>query len=109
MKKIKIPIILLALLLLSGVLAPSAAALDDPHADNSQAIVLVAEKGSNETVIYTRNPDEKLSPASLTKVMTALLAVEAIEAGTVKLTDPVTAQPGFDFDMITNGSSVYTV
>ena len=42
-------------------------------------------------IIYSRAADEKASPASLTKIMTVLLAVEAVEAGKVKLTDKVDA------------------
>ena len=109
MKKIRFICILLILAIAAGFAAPTAKALDDPQVDSSHAVVLVAEKGSDETVLYTKNPDERMYPASLTKVMTVLLAIEAVEAGTVKLTDMVTAQPGFDFDMIIGGSSVYMV
>ena len=37
------------------------------------------------------NPDEKLSPASITKVMTILLTFEALEKGEIALEDKVTA------------------
>jgi D-alanyl-D-alanine carboxypeptidase (penicillin-binding protein 5/6) len=42
-------------------------------------------------VIYSRAADTKAAPASLTKIMTVMLAVEAVEAGKVKLTDKVEA------------------
>ena len=42
-------------------------------------------------MIYERNKDAKAYPASLTKMMTVLLAVQAVEAGSVKLTDKVAA------------------
>jgi D-alanyl-D-alanine carboxypeptidase (penicillin-binding protein 5/6) len=42
------------------------------------------------TVIYEKNADERLEPASVTKVMTILLIVEAIEAGTIAMEDAVT-------------------
>ena len=93
--------------LLFTLLAPGAAALDDPQADSSHAVVLLAERGGTETVLYTKNADERLYPASLTKVMTVLLAVEAVEAGSVKLSDPVTAQPDLYFDISGDSSSVY--
>ena len=109
MKKIRYICILLVLSVLIGFAAPHARALDDPGVDTTKAVILVAEKGSDETVLYTKNADERMYPASLTKIMTVLLAIEAVEAGTVKLTDMVTAQPGFDFDMIIGGSSVYMV
>jgi serine-type D-Ala-D-Ala carboxypeptidase (penicillin-binding protein 5/6) len=40
-------------------------------------------------VIYSKNQDKQLPPASVTKVMTMLLAVEAVESGKVKLDDKV--------------------
>lgn len=42
------------------------------------------------TVLYEKNADERLSPASVTKVMTALLVMEAIENGKLKLDDIIT-------------------
>ncbi len=51
------------------------------------AILLEKETG---TVIYEKNADERLEPASVTKVMTILLIVEAVESGAVKLEDTVT-------------------
>ncbi len=41
-------------------------------------------------VLYEKDADRKMEPASVTKVMTLLLAVEAIEAGQVSLDDTVT-------------------
>lgn len=40
-------------------------------------------------VLYEQNPDEKLPIASVTKIMTLLLTMEAIENGTIKMTDSV--------------------
>ena len=107
MKKQRTVITILLTALLLCLLSPAAAALDDPQADSSHAVVLLAEKGGSETVLYTKNADEILYPASLTKVMTVLLAVEAIEAGTVKLGDLVTAQDDLYFDLTPDSSSVY--
>ncbi len=42
-------------------------------------------------VIYEKSPHERLAPASVTKVMTMLLIVEAIERGEMSLDDTVTA------------------
>ena len=52
------------------------------------AILMEASTGQ---IIYEKNPDEKLPPASVTKVMTILLIVEALEAGIITLDDMVTA------------------
>ena len=109
MKKIRIPSFMLLIALVLSLVTPPARALDDPKVDTSHAVVLLAENGSNESVIYTKNEHERLYPASLTKIMTVLLAIEDIESGAVKLTDMVTAQPGFDFDMIVNGTSANLV
>ena len=50
------------------------------------AILMEASTGK---VILEKNPDEKRSPASITKIMTLLLAFEALEKGKIKLTDEV--------------------
>ncbi len=42
------------------------------------------------TVIYEENAHEKLAPASVTKVMTLLLIMEAIDSGRIGWDDPVT-------------------
>lgn len=52
------------------------------------AILMDAATG---TVLYEQNADEALPPASVTKVMTLLLVMEAIEAGQIKLDDMVSA------------------
>ena len=43
------------------------------------------------TVLYESNPHERLAPASVTKVMTMLLIMEAIDSGKIAMTDMVTA------------------
>lgn len=43
------------------------------------------------TVLYEQNADEALPPASVTKVMTLLLVMEAIDEGKIKLDDMVSA------------------
>ena len=40
-------------------------------------------------VLYCQNADEALPPASVTKVMTLLLVMEAIDSGKIKLDDTV--------------------
>ena len=51
------------------------------------AILMEANTGR---VIYEQNADQALPPASVTKVMTLLLVMEAIDAGKIKLDDMVT-------------------
>jgi len=50
------------------------------------AILLEKESGA---IIYEKNPHERLSPASVTKVMTILLVVEEIERGNLSIDDLV--------------------
>ena len=88
MKKIKIfPLILLICLVLCSF-SPSAFALDDP--DLTAKAVLLADLNSGE-ILYSLNADEQRSPASLTKIMTGLLAIEAVESGQCSMDDIVTA------------------
>jgi len=50
------------------------------------AVLMDAESGE---IIYAKNADEALPPASVTKVMTLLLVMEAIDEGLIKLDDMV--------------------
>lgn len=51
------------------------------------AILMEADSGQ---ILFEQNPDEKLPIASVTKIMTLLLALEAIDEGVISLTDTVT-------------------
>ncbi len=46
-------------------------------------------EGHNEQVLYAKNAEEPVHPASITKVMTLLLAGEALEEGAISLDDTV--------------------
>ncbi|WP_256710489.1 D-alanyl-D-alanine carboxypeptidase family protein [Paenibacillus sp. FSL H8-0548] len=50
------------------------------------AILMDADSG---TVIFEKNSHDKLPPASITKIMTLLLIMEALDDGKIKLTDKV--------------------
>ncbi len=45
------------------------------------------------SVLYAKDANRPMAPASVTKIMTLLLTVEAIEAGQLALTDVVSASP----------------
>jgi len=68
----------------------------------SQAAVLM--EGSTGELIYAKNKDEKLRPASITKIMTLLLIFEAIDSGKIALTDTVTVS---EHAASMGGSQVY--
>ena len=53
----------------------------------SPAAILI--EASTGEVIFEKNPDEKRSPASITKIMTLLLTFEALKAGKVTLEESV--------------------
>ena len=80
---------LLALLLCAApALALTPAAPDSLPVTAPSAILMEKRTGA---VLYEKNAYEHLSPASVTKVMTMLLVVEAIEDGTLTSEDTVTA------------------
>lgn len=107
MKKFKILSALMVLCILVGITAPSAYAIEDPPELKSASIYLAdIETGY---VYYERQAHNQVYPASLTKIMTALLVIEAVERGDLSMDEKVTAQPGFDFDMDKEGSSANIV
>lgn len=54
----------------------------------ASAILMDAKSGQ---ILFEKEANKELAPASVTKLMTMLVAADAIEAGRVKLTDKVTA------------------
>ncbi len=79
-------------LLLAGLLALSltcpALALDDPQ-PRARAVILVDD--DNREVLYGFHAYERMYPASITKIMTSLVVLEAVDAGQISLDTPVTA------------------
>ena len=65
------------------------------------AILIEAATG---TVLYEKNAHERLAPASVTKVMTLLLVMEALESGRISWNDMVTAS---ETAAAKGGSQVY--
>ena len=97
MKKI-ISILLSAVLMLCVLPAVRAEGLDVPA---PSAILMDAATG---TVLYEKNADEKLPPASVTKIMTLLLVMEALDSGSIGWGDMVTAS---ETAAAKGGSQVY--
>ncbi|WP_256758217.1 D-alanyl-D-alanine carboxypeptidase family protein [Cohnella sp. WQ 127256] len=62
--------------------------ITDMAASARSAILMDADSG---TIIYEKNSNDSLPPASITKIMTMLLVMEAIDEGRLKLTDKVQA------------------
>ena len=80
-------ILLICLVLLAGLLPCKVQALELNVAAKSAVLMDV----STGTILYEQNPQEALAPASVTKVMTMLLIMEAIDSGKIGWDDSVTA------------------
>ena len=83
----KAPCFLLIFCLIFTLL-PSPAAAAQLDVAGKSALLMDAATGR---VLYEKNAHEKLSPASVTKVMTLLLIMEAIDSGKIGWDDTVTA------------------
>ena len=79
--------LLTAFCLLAAAGVP-AKAISDQDVKAPSAVVMEATTGK---ILYEKNPHEKRPGASITKVMTLLLVMEAIDSGKISLTDTVTA------------------
>ena len=71
---------------------------------DSDAKSLILIEASSGKVLYENNADEPLPPASVTKIMTLLLVMEAVDNGQIKLSDPVTVS---EAAAAMGGSQVY--
>ena len=80
--------------ILAVVLLTSSSSAIEPVSEEAISIsapsAILIERSTGE-VIYEKNAYEHLSPASVTKVMTMLLIVEAVDSGSLSLDDMVTA------------------
>ena len=88
MKLKKMSVCLLAALIPALVWPSKAAALTNEEIKAPSAVLMEAQTGK---VLYEKNPHEKRPCASITKVMTLLLVMEALDAGKIGLSDIVTA------------------
>ena len=79
-------ILILAVLMLAA--AVPAGAEGTPQLSLSCTSALLMEKETG-TVLYQQNSHEQLEPASVTKIMTLLLVMEALEAGRLTLEESV--------------------
>ena len=82
--------VLLAALTLTAAAAPVQAAPADSGLSLSCTSCLLMEKETG-TILLEDNAHEKLEPASVTKIMTVLLVMEAIDSGALDYDDLVTA------------------
>lgn len=81
--------VLVAMISLSILITSTFAIQGDEKAEMKCKSYVLME-ASSKTVIKAENENEKLSPASITKIMTLILIFDAIHSGKIKLEDMVT-------------------
>ncbi|MCA0985863.1 D-alanyl-D-alanine carboxypeptidase family protein [Guptibacillus algicola] len=86
----KVSAALLAMLLAVATFVPSFASASEIKSDiveeSSSAILIERDTGA---VLYEKDSNKKLPPASMTKIMTMVLIMEAIESGKISLDDKI--------------------
>ena len=84
--------ILLCVMIICSMLLVCANAADEmPVEVKAKAAVLM--DGTTGKVLMKKNENEKLYPASVTKIMSLLLVMEALDNNKIRLTDMVTTSP----------------
>lgn len=73
---------------ISFIIPREAFAEENINVEAKSAILMEATTGK---IVYEKNSHEKFAPASVTKIMTMLLAMEAIDSGRMKIDDKITA------------------
>lgn len=101
-----ISVFLLSVLLTGLFLTPQAAAAAKeakPPKVKAEAALLVDT--DNDVILFDKNAHQKMYPASITKVMTALLVSEAIDRGDLKLQQKITVSSNSLLGLDPDGSS----
>lgn len=81
---------ILSILIPVMILFSSYVSAEDPLPELKAKSLILMEAGTGQ-ILYEKNPDERLPIASVTKVMTMLLTMEAIDSGKISENDTVTA------------------
>lgn len=92
------------ILLMNTLFCMNVYAAPEENQMNITSTSAVLIEGSTGSIIYEKNKDEKLKPASITKIMTLLLIFEAVDSGKIKLTDEVSVS---EYAASMGGSQVY--
>ena len=113
MKRIKLICVVFSIILVLSSVLPAASAqggaipaatVDDPMPFDLDCASAVLMDSATGTVLYNKNGNEKLPPASVTKIMTLLLTMEAIDDGRLKLEDTVSVS---EYAASKGGSQIY--
>lgn len=92
-RKRRVMAVWLMITILTGILPFSIYAEEDTGNTTDlglQSKAAVLMEASTGTIIYENNPDQVLSPASITKIMTLVLIFDALESGQISLEEQVT-------------------
>lgn len=96
-----------SILLLSIILPAQAFAEKQPAQNDSVSVSSVSAvllEGSTGEILFEKDKDKELVPASITKIMTLILIFEALDSGKIKLEDPVTVS---EYAASMGGSQVF--
>ncbi len=99
---LKIISVLFAAFLLGPIAACAFAEDAVPFDVNAKSAVLM--EASTGTVLYSKNADEPLPPASVTKVMTLLLIMESVDSGALPLDEMISVS---EYSASMGGSQVF--
>lgn len=81
----------LLVLTVTTILVPTASASEILDAMEVKAKAALLMDPETDEILYSQNAEDRLYPASLTKIMTCLLVLEAVDEGKLSLTDTITA------------------
>lgn len=85
----KVLLFLISLLLPISIFASeNTIMVDDSLASNAKSAILI--EATTGEILFEKNSHEKLAPASMTKIMSMLVIIEAIEKGVINWDDKIT-------------------
>lgn len=104
--------ITLALLMMFFAVSGSMAVFAEPASSKgpegaitAESVLLIDTKSG--IVLFEKNPDKKMYPASTTKIMTSMVVLDAVEKGEVSLDDKFTMTQEIFDTLALDGSSIY--
>lgn len=76
----------LSIVLIAFIILTSTASYGKININSKSSLLMDYHSGK---ILYAKNENERLAPASITKIMTLLIAMESIDSNKIKLTDEV--------------------
>lgn len=103
MKKIS-AFLVAAALFMSGLTAVFAEEQEENNSAAYDAVSVILTESATGQVLYSQNPDKRVAIASITKIMTLLIAAEEMSAGRLSMEDTVVASYNA---FLTDGSVIW--